>query len=319
MTMQTQKPSPQQPSRMKLAAVTRGRLERPTRVLLYGVEGVGKSTFAASAPAPIFIAAEDGTAQLDVARFPEPKTWSDVLEAVGELATSEHVFKTLVVDTLDWLEPLCWAHVCEVGKWASIEDAGYGKGYVAALDAWRVLLARLEALRTKRGMNVVFLAHSWVKPFKNPEGEDFDRYELKLHAKAGGLLKEWADCVLFTRHETFVDKDNKTKRVRGVSTGARVMHTTRTAAYDAKNRYSLPETLPLEWDAFAAAVLAATPVDAAVSKTRIDELLKSADPELSSKVLDAVRKADGNAAQLARIADHLAARINIAGQQGSAQ
>jgi hypothetical protein len=109
MTMQTQKPSPQQPSRMKLAAVTRGRLERPTRVLLYGVEGVGKSTFAASAPAPIFIAAEDGTAQLDVARFPEPKTWSDVLEAVGELATSEHVFKTLVVDTLDWLEPLCWA------------------------------------------------------------------------------------------------------------------------------------------------------------------------------------------------------------------
>jgi hypothetical protein len=190
---------------------------------------------------------------------------------------------------------------------------------VAALDAWRVLLARLEALRTKRGMNIVFLAHSWVKSFKNPEGEDFDRYELKLHAKAGGLLKEWADCVLFTRHETFVDKDNKTKRVRGVSTGARVMHTTRTAAYDAKNRYSLPETLPLEWDAFAAAVLAATPVDAAVSKTRIDELLKSADPELSSKVLDAVRKADGNAAQLARIADHLAARINIAGQQGSAQ
>ncbi len=312
--------APPRESRMKLGAVTKGRVERPMRVLLYGVEGVGKSTFAANAPSPIFIAAEDGTAQLDVARFPEPKTWVDVLDAIDELITADHQYQTVVVDTLDWLEPLCWAHVVDKArnpKIKSIEDFGFGKGYVAALDEWRSLLARFEQLRVKRGMHVIFLAHSWIKTFKNPEDEDFDRYELKLHAKAGGLLKEWADAVLFARYETFANTDDKTKRTRGVSTGNRVVHTQRTAAWDAKNRYDLPPTIPLDFSAFADAVKAQAPLDPEKLYERIDALLSSADAELEAKVRAAVQKAQGNAAQLARIADTLAARLRIKDQENA--
>jgi hypothetical protein len=305
---------------MTLAAVTKGRIERPMRVLLFGTEGLGKSTFGANAPAPIFLASEDGTSQLDVARFPEPKTWRDAFAAVDALTNEEHAYQTLVIDTLDWLEPLCWAAVCERPddkgrKRDSIEDFGFGKGYVAALDEWRVLLARIERMRLARNMHVVMLAHSWVKPFKNPEGDDYDRYEMKLHAKAGGLLKEWCDVVLFGAYETFANTDKTTKRTRGVSTGARVVHTQRTAAWDAKNRYDLPETLPLDWEAFHAAVKAHAPADPAKLRERIVRLLDGQGDDLASRVHAAITKAGDNAAQLARIADKLAADIGIQNQE----
>lgn len=301
--------------RMTLSAVIKGRLERPMRVLLFGVEGVGKSTFAANAPNPIFIAAEDGTAQLDVARFPEPKSWRDTFEAIDDLIAADHDYKTIVIDTVDWLEPLCWNYVvarARSAKIESIEDFGYGKGYAAALDEWRLLLAKLEQLCARRSMHVVLLAHSWIKTFKNPEDEDFDRYELKLHAKAGGLLKEWCDAVLFARYETFTNTNEKTKRTRGVSSGARVLHTQRTAAWDAKNRYDLPSTLPLDWAAFADAVKRQRPADPVKLRARIAELLaQTTDQELAQKVTSAVDAAAGNAALLAKYADTLAARIAI--------
>lgn len=303
----------------QLAKVTRGKLAKPVRVLLYGVEGVGKSTFAACAPDPIFLGTESGTSELDVARFPEPARWDDALGAVAELTNDPHEYKTLVVDTLDWLEPLCWEKVCQRpddrGKTReSIEDFGYGKGYTAALDEWRMLLARLEMLRTKRGMHVVLLAHSWIKPFKNPEGDDFDRYELKLHAKAGGLLKEWCDAVLFARYETLVEKD-KNKRVRGISTGARLMHTTRTAAWDAKNRYDLPDTMPLDWGSFRDAVAARRPAEPAAIKSSIEAMLSGASEELAGKVRAAVELKPEDAVHLARIANKLQATISMNGAQ----
>lgn len=284
------------------------------RVLLYGTEGIGKSTFASNAPAPIFLASEDGTSELDVARFPAPQSWQDVLDAVAELTTEPHEHRTLVVDTLDWLEPICWAHVVEQARKPairSIEDFGYGKGYQAALDVWRPFLAALERLRNVRGMHVVMLAHAWIKAFNNPEGESFDRYEMKLNAKAAGALKEWSDAVLFARYETFTHRDERTKRTRGVSSGARVVHTQRVAAWDAKNRYDLPETLPLDWHAFADAVAARKPVEASVSRERITTLLEQADEALRAVVRETVSKAGDDAAQLARIADRLAAKINL--------
>ena len=305
--------------RMSLANVVRGRIAKPLRVLLFGVEGVGKSTFGANAPSPIFLGAEDGTSELDVARFPQPGSWDEALEAIAELTRAEHDHKTLVIDTVDWLEPLCWSKVVERASdkdIKTIEDFGYGKGYVAALDEWRVLLASLERLRSARGMHIVLLAHSWIKTFKNPEAEDFDRYELKLHAKAGGLLKEWCDAVLFAQYETYANKDSKTKRVRGVSTGARIVQTQRTAAWDAKNRYDLPETLPLDWEAFAEAVTAHRPADPGILHARITGMLTSiADNALATRVRAAVEAANGNAAELARIADKLAATVNIKNQE----
>lgn len=269
-----------QPSRMTLATVRSGRRELPLRTLLYGAEGVGKTTFAACAPRPIFLAAEDGTAHLDVPRFPTPETWTDVLDAIRTLATEAHDYQTVVIDTLDAVEPLVWRHVCARDKQDSIESYGYGKGYVAALDEWRVLLAALERLRAIRTMNVVLIAHTWLRPFKNPEGPDFDRYEMKLHPKAGGQVKEWCDDVLFARFETYAAKDERTKRIRGVSTGARIVCTVRTAAYDAKNRHSLPETLPLSWEDYAAALAVGAPADPA---TLADECRRKA-AELGGEV-----------------------------------
>jgi hypothetical protein len=244
---------------MALSKLVRGRQSSPLRVLLYGVEGVGKSTFAAGAPAPIFLCAEDGTGHLDVERFAPPRTWLEVLEAVDVLRTEQHDRRTLVIDTLDWLEPLCWAYVCEQANEKSIEGFGYGKGYVAALDAWRVLIARLDGLRAAKGMHVIVLAHSVIRPFKNPDASvgDFDRYELKLHTKAAGLWKEWCDCVFFAQFDTFSKKE-KDGRTKGISSGERTIHSERTAAFDAKARIiGLATEFPLSWQAFSEAAKAA--------------------------------------------------------------
>lgn len=237
-------------SRMAFANVRTGVIKNhPRRVLLYGPEGIGKSTFAMGAPKPIFLCPEDGTAQLDIARFPEPHSWSDVHEAIDACKRDEHPYETLVVDTLDWIEPLVWESICKRDGKRNIEDYGYGKGYVAALDEWRKLVHALDGLRAAKRMNVVLLAHSLVKTFKNPEGEDYDRYNLKIHEKAAGLFKEWVDACLFANYETFVDKSGG-GRAKGIAGGARVVHTERRAAWDAKNRYGLPEQLPLSWADF---------------------------------------------------------------------
>lgn len=296
-------------SRMRLDAVVKGRQQRPLRVLLYGVEGIGKSTFGACAPAPIFLAPEDGTAHLDVHRLPVPETWDEVLEAPRMLAAGGHPYRTLVVDTVDWVEPLLWEHICQRDGKTDIEAYGYGKGYVAALDQWRVFVAELERLREKTGMAVILLAHSWVKPFKNPEGDDFDRYELKVHAKAGGLLKEWTDCVLFANWETFAAKDERTKRVKGVSTGARLIYTTRTAAYDAKNRYDLPESLSLDWGEFCTAVASHQPAEPDALAAEVTRKANEIGGTIREQAIEYLKQNLGNAAALARLNDRLNAKL----------
>lgn len=301
--------SPPKPSRMTLASLVRGRLVQPTRVVLYGVEGIGKSTFGASAPRPIFLGAEDGTAQLDVARFPRPESFPEVLEALRTLTREQHDFGTLVLDTLDWVEPLIWQHICERDGKANIEDYGFAKGYVAALDEWRRLLAGIEEMRRAKPMHVVLVAHSWIKPFKNPQGDDFDRYEMKMHAKAAGLVKEWADCVLFANYEQFAKRDEKTKRVRGVDTGARLLFTERRAAYDAKNRYSLPSELPLSWSDFWAAVQAGQVAPAEDIRAEVLRKAKELGPEVEAKVVEAVNKAGADTASLAVINNRVNALV----------
>ncbi len=235
---------------MKLSSITSGKRREPYRLLLAGVEGIGKTTFAASAPKPILLEPEQGSGHLDVPRFPPPANLADVFAAVEELISGQHDYQTLVVDTVDWLEPLVWQFVCARDGKLDIEDYGYGKGYQVALDEWRKVLAALERLQNLKGMNVILLAHTTLRTFKNPEGEDFDRYELKLNAKAAGIVKEWVKAVLFTNYETFAVKAKGALKAKGVASGARLLYTTRSAAYDAKNRYSLPAALPLSWAEF---------------------------------------------------------------------
>lgn len=297
-------------TRMTLSAVKSGRLKRPKRVLLYGCHGVGKSTFAAGASAPVFIGEKDGTAQLDVERFPEPDSWVEILEAIEVLIGDDHGHKTVVLDTLDWMEPLCWEHVCKAANEPSIEaiGGGYGKGYTAALDAWRLLLARLDRLRDRRGLDVVLLSHCHIRTFRNPQGDDFDRYELKLNGKAAGLCKEWCDAVLFAQYETLTNTD-RSKRVRGVSTGARYIHTERRAAYDAKNRYGLPERLPLSWVDFVSSI--GNPNASSELLVRIAEARQGLDDRHQDRIAAGIKKAGHNPERLSKILDWITAQIEI--------
>lgn len=297
--------------RATLSDVTEGPVEKPSRIVIYGVEGIGKSTMAASAPSPIFLGSEDGTWRLSVKRV-QPVDWENVLSLVADLETSQHGYRTLVLDTLDWAEPLCWAHVCRVGKKASIEDFGYGKGYVAALDEWRRLLAAFDRLRDVKGMAIILLAHSKIATFKNPTGDDFDRYSLKLHEKSAGLIKEWSDIVAFCNYETFAHTDER-KRTRGVSTGARLMYTVRTAAYDAKNRHNLPEEMPLSWDELAAGIEAVSPraVERGIASVRA--MLGQLDDESRTKAEGALERAGTDATKVAMLADWCRGKLAIEG------
>jgi len=298
-------------SRMTLEKAVKGRLVQPLRLIVYGPPGIGKSTFAASSPDPIFLGAEKGTAQLDVTRFPQPENWPDVLDALIVLGTQNHNYKTVVLDTLDWIEPLIHqAVLAEDSKGkpsatSDIDSMGYGRGYNLALTQWRKLISYLERLSDTRGMNILMLAHSQIRSFKNPEGEDFDRYEMKLHHKAGGLLQEWADEVLFANYETATHE--KKGRVRGISSGARIIHTTRTAAYDAKNRHSLPDELPLSWVDYASSVTQGAPASGNDILRAINELLEGADKELIAKVKTSVAAANNNSVKLTLILNRLKA------------
>lgn len=296
---------------MPLTSVVKGKLEKPPRVLLYGVEKIGKSTFAAGAPSPIFLCSEDGTAELDVARFREPTRWEEVRYAIDTLVRSQHDYKTFVVDTLDWLEPLCWTEVCRKASVPSLEEVGggYGKGFDQARETWRDLLADLDELRHKRGMTIVLLAHSWVKAFNNPEGDNYDRYEMKLNLKTGTIIKEWCDAVLFATYETYAVK-NKSGKVKGVSDGARIVHTQRRGAWDAGNRYDLPETLPLDWEAFADAMKARQSETPEQLKARIGLMLEGVkETKWHAKVTASVSAAGDDAVELARIANKLSAMV----------
>lgn len=294
--------------RMTLDRVVTGKLDLPDRFLVVGQEGVGKTTLGADAPRPIFLCAEDGTAHVDVARFPEPKCLDDVFEAVRTLIDEPHQFETLVVDTIDWMEPLVWQHVCTTARKPDIESFGYGKGYVAALDEWRRLLAELDRLRAAKRMRIMLLAHAHIKAFRNPEGEDFDRFTGKLHDKAFGLIKEWSDHVLFARFQVYtVEKDGRSK---GISDGARVLCTTRTAAYDAKNRADLPPELPLSWADLAAAIAARKPADPAKLEAEAIELAgQLGDEATTTKTTEFLNSNRGNAAKLAHLVNRLRALV----------
>jgi len=223
----------------------------PPRIVIYGVPGIGKTTWAAAAPNPVFIPVEDGFGELDVQAFPKPESYAQVLECVGALATGEHDYRTVVVDSLDKLEPLLWADVCERNGKKSIEEFGYGKGYALAAAEWRNLLGGFDALRA-RGMTVILTAHSTVARIEPPETDPYDRYQLRLHKTAEATVCDWADAILFANYKvtTVSSGGQGSERRRGVSDGSRVLHTTERAAWRAKNRYRLPDQLPLSWPAF---------------------------------------------------------------------
>lgn len=308
MTLKAINPPPPR-RKFTLDEVSEGRLSLPRRVFGYGVEGVGKSTFAAGAPSPAFLSPERGNAHLSIARLPSPESWDELLEVVSLLEHTDR-FKTLVIDPVNWLEMLAWARV--VGGPGARPDegtadaiakhgGGFNKGYDAAVGHWRTLVDRLERV-WKTGKHVVLMAHSQVKSFNDPTGVSYDRYEPAMHHKGAGVLKQWCDDVFFIRHEVLRKQEGA--RAVAVATGARVIHTQWSKAWDAKTRAALPEELPLSWADYWEAVETTTRVEAV--RARIAELVTAIDdPEVTRKAADRVTEAAGNVDRLAEIANQL--------------
>ena len=224
------------------------------KVVVYGVEGIGKSTFAANFPGAVFIDTEGSTKFLDVTRFdPAPSTWGDLLSMCGWAASNMAPGQTLVVDTLDWAEKLCAASICAENGWKSIETPGYGKGYKVLQESFAKLLSALDAV-VRAGVNVCCTAHAKLTKFEQPdEAGAYDRWGMKLtdtrSTSVAAMVKEWADCVLFANYETIVETTDSGKaKARG---NRRVMYTTHDACWDAKNRWGLPPKLDFDYQAIA--------------------------------------------------------------------
>lgn len=232
------------------------------------------------------------------------------MSSITDLTIEKHDYETLVLDSLDWMEPMVWAAVCEFGKVKSIEQfgGGYGKGYTEAQRYWLDMMQSIKLLRERRNMNVVIIAHSQIKAFNDPaQPAPYDRYMLKLNEKASALWREFVDTVLFATFETFVEEKDG-KKTKAYGDGVRVAFTERRPGFDAKNRFGLPVQIPFSWADYVTAVDSANPDDPIKIIESIHGMLEMvADDELKSKVIEAMKGAD--AQKLHAIKNRLAIRI----------
>jgi hypothetical protein len=236
---------------MKLSdLVQTTRQNKPPRIVLHGIQKIGKSTWGAGAPSPIFIQAEDGLTEITVPHFPVATTLSEFFDYMKMLIDEENQYQTVVIDTVDWLEKLIWITVCEDNKVTSIEQIGYGKGYQFAMTHWDKFFNGLDLLRAK-DMAIVVLAHNEIKTYSPPDGDPYDRFQIKLHKTAAAKLEEWADVILFAGYNVIVNSKSK----KAVNADAeRMIYTTNRPAWRAGSRYKLPDTLPMEFSALLNAI-----------------------------------------------------------------
>lgn len=229
-------------------------ITKPPRIVLYGEHKIGKSSFAAGSIKPIFIQTEDGLDNLNVQAFEKSKSFDDVLEAMRFLAKEQHEYKTLVLDSVDWCEKLIWQKVCKEHRVEQIGEIPYGGGYKLALQAWGDLIKGLDYLNLEKQMMIILLAHSKIVKFEDPTKQNYDRYDLDLHDKAGALVLQWCDIIGFANEQIVVveKKEGFGTAVKANDTGKRMLNLNKKAAYEAGNRYSLPDmelSFPKFWEA----------------------------------------------------------------------
>jgi hypothetical protein len=271
-------------------------------VIAYGVEGIGKSTLASQFPNAVVLDTEDGTNHLDVARV-SVASWADLEGALHELIRDNQGFKTVVIDSIDWAERLLIDHLLKKANKRSIEDFGFGKGYTMVAESVGRLLSVCDSL-IDHGVNVVMVGHSTVKRVSPPDmDEGYDRYELKLTKQSGPLVKEWADCILFANYRTklVAGEDGRTRAKGGRE---RVLHTERTAAFDAKNRYGLAPELPMTIEALAP-LFASEPAAKPKPKSWRDRIAECDTVESLGEIGNQVDEAESNQKLTAEQADQL--------------
>ena len=269
-----------------LESIKKGPSTRPPKIMLIGQEGVGKSTAGAQMPNPVFLCGESGLVGPQFADTPSftPTSWAESLAFCEELASNPSGYKTLVIDTLDWIEPMLYTHVVQAAKKNEIkhiEDFGYGKGYVIAQQEARKMLAVLDKVNAA-GLAVLILSHSQLKTVKNPEGDDYDHFESKVNTKVAGIFKEWCDAVLFARFEIYVRKEGMKVKAQGGT--ERIVQTTHSAAWDAKNRYGLPEVMDLDMSEIYTRIVAGK------SSGEMLEAIKTAAESMEAKTKEATLK-----------------------------
>ena len=242
---------------ISLASLKKTGTARPPRIVLYGTHGIGKSTFAAQAPDPVFIQTEEGLDAVSATAFPLCQSFDDILECIGVLASENHDFQTVVLDSADWAEQLIQKRVAQDNNVKTIDAIGYGRGYKAAADYWRQLLDGFDHLRTDKNMQVIMLAHSQVRRFDDPLADPYDRYQLDLHHGSASLVSEWCDIMMFANQQYSTVKSDvgfNQKVTRAVGSGNRVLYTQERPGWQAKSRWPLPDTLPLDYGKFAEAL-----------------------------------------------------------------
>lgn len=296
-----------------LGKAVKGYIEKPQVMLVYGVNGVGKSTFASQWPAPFFADLEGGSMELNVERLTpiEIPTLKHVTDLIAELHEGEHSYKTFVIDSLEALEIMIHQKICKDGNVESIErfDGGFGKGYVKSREIMSDIMRSLQRLRDHRNMSVILIGHSQIKQHLDPAtGLAYDRHTLRVNDKLGSLVKDLCDAVLFGTHKVYTKNDGR--RVQAFSDNERVLLTEWRASHDAKNRIGLPYEIELNYAAFRAAAQNARPKSSEQLVSEINELVKSLpDEAMKAAVLEAVTKANGESAKLSSILNRVRQKV----------
>jgi hypothetical protein len=235
---------------MSLANIRQKAKLKPPIMVLYGPGGIGKTSFAATMNKTIIVQAEDGIGKIECAHFPVAKTYSEFEDNLKALIAEKSEYKTVCIDSLDWLETLMHEHVCIKNGWPDISSPAYGKGYAVTLEVWKEYLALLNELRAK-GFTILQIAHNEVKRYEDPSSEPHDRHQIKLHRKAADLVIEHSDAVFFANYKigTIQVKGKGGGMTTKLKQGDRTIFTQETPGFQAKNRFGLDAEMPFDWSA----------------------------------------------------------------------